>query len=1335
MKTVFFILLALCFATGLHAQVPVLYYDFEANSNRGAAEAVPEQAITASSSPLYRSAYTGLTFMGTSGAGATYGGRNGTGLTANKWSTASADPGPSATEFFLFSTTTTGLSGLTLSFDAVKGSNASPNKIGVTWSIDSVLFFSATTSVQSLPATYGNLKFSLPVAAENKPKLYVRIYAFDAQNTNSFISIDNLTLSTAAITASNALLDYSALGVSLTSGTAFEPTYNNLTVSGAGTVVTLGGNLKLNGTLAMTAGTLSLASGSLSLSGTYSQGTGVINASSGTMIFNGSTAQTLVPGLFSGAAVSNLTINNNSGVTVTGDLTISNTLSLAAGTCSLGATTLSIGGNIQLGTGTLSAAAATLHVNGSVPQTIPAGVFKTSVNNLIINNPAGVTLAGNMSVGNNMVLRAGTFTLGTSALTLKGNLIREAGLTNASSASVTFNGNAAQNIDAGAFTGTIATLVINNNAGVTTAADMKVTATLILSGGIFKLNASTLTIVGNTSATVGTIDASAGSLVLNGTTPQTLLTGNSTTTVKNLTIDNAAGVTSNSATVITGNLTLATGTYTVDQAALTITGTIIRVGGIIDAAAGTLIFNGLEAQAIPGGAVKTAISGLTVNNANGVTINDNYTITAALALQAGSLVLNDKTVSIGGVIAGSGTFRGSETSALVIASASTTGTLNFDQTVDGTTNALSSLILNSGAVMLGGTLHIYTVLNVAGGTLDLAAKNLVMKSSAGNTARVAPVSGTINNATNVTVERWFPNDGRRWRMVSAGVNTTTSIRANWMEGGMNTAFCATCNFDPKPGYGTQITGAGGNANGFDATPSNSASLYSYNQSANGWTTVTSVNNTLSATTPYLIFLRGDRSVDMTANYTSQLLLPGSATILRATGALVTGTTNVSALADAGRTSFVSNPYPSPISWASIYANNSDRFENYYTYWEPKVGQRGAYVTVTNTGLKSNAGSAATEQIQSGQGFFVTTKAGTTAPSLTIGELDKATTANINVFKAQRKEQRIEKLYTSLNFTLATGEKFNADGVLVAYGPDYSNSLDANDAVQSGNWDEDIAIMREKQALSIETRTTLQDSDTIPLSIARLKTGVSYEWQFTPVDMVGHNQTGYLVDSYLKKETVISLTDTTYLPFSITNDPSSYMADRFMVVFRANSTLPLRFISVTALKANNGNISIEWQTTNESALDAYEVERSADGRSFTKISVVTPKGEAVNHYGIADETAETGDNFYRVKCIERDGTAKYSNVVRIRKEQQKSRLSVYPNPLRGTLLNCQISNLSPGTYTLQVKNSAGLLIDSRRFNWKGDAVQAIALPKTLPAGSYFITLVGQDRSEQTMLIKE
>ena len=193
------------------------------------------------------------------------------------------------------------------------------------------------------------------------------------------------------------------------------------------------------------------------------------------------------------------------------------------------------------------------------------------------------------------------------------------------------------------------------------------------------------------------------------------------------------------------------------------------------------------------------------------------TVTAALVLQAGSLVLNGKILTIGGTVSGPGTFNGSAPSGLTIASATTAGTLNFDQSSDGTTNALGSMVVSTGSATLGGKLHIYVVLNVAGGTLDLAAKNLVIKSTASQTAAVAEIRGTLKGETNVTVERYIPAwSSRRWRLVTSPV-MNISINEAWQEG---TAWNGTAPVAAS-GYGTLITGqqqgtaATANSKGFD----------------------------------------------------------------------------------------------------------------------------------------------------------------------------------------------------------------------------------------------------------------------------------------------------------------------------------------------------------------------------------------------------------------------------------------------------------------------------------------------------------------------------------------
>src|SRR5690606_7521960 len=107
---------------------------------------------------------------------------------------------------------------------------------------------------------------------------------------------------------------------------------------------------------------------------------------------------------------------------------------------------------------------------------------------------------------------------------------------------------------------------------------------------------------------------------------------------------------------------------------------------------------------------------------------------------------------------------------------------------------------------IGTALSSYDVLNVVKGTLTTGNK-FTLKSNATNTARVAPVGGSISG--NVTVERYIPAR-RAWRLMNAPVGGTQTINQAWQEG----VTTASPNPNPAPGYGTYVT-VGTVANGFD----------------------------------------------------------------------------------------------------------------------------------------------------------------------------------------------------------------------------------------------------------------------------------------------------------------------------------------------------------------------------------------------------------------------------------------------------------------------------------------------------------------------------------------
>lgn len=806
----------------------------------------------------------------------------------------------------------------------------------------------------------------------------------------------------------------------------------------------------------------------------------------------------------------------------------------------------------------------------------------------------------------------------------------------------------------------------------------------------------------------------------------------------NVIVNNDNGVIQTGDVVINGNLTLKNGTMRPGAHKLTIRGNVSKTNGRIDAASTDVIFDGISAQTVAAGAFTGPVKRLNISNLSGVTFDTDVTVSEAINLTTGKLNIGTKKLTIRGTLSRNGLTEigtidaqnGSLEFGGTLAQAIPAGALHNNKVKN-----LRISNTSTGGVSLNAKMDVTGVLDfgaVNNGNLK-SNNNLTLKSDATNTARVADLTNGGANSGNtieglVTVERYFVNNGRRYRLVTPGVTTTTSIRANWQEGVNNTL--VGVNINPVPGYGTQITGSGGATNGFDATQTNNASLFTYNQATGSWVAVTNTNvNTLSANRPYLIFLRGDRSVDMTAGGTPSTLA-GSATILRATGTLATGEQSASSLGSNGAFSLISNPYASPVSWTKIHGNNNSKFEEYYTYWDPKVGSRGAYVTVTTSGLKSHATVAATTEIQSGQAFFVKTKAGVSSPSLSIREQDKSAISNIAVMRTANKT---EQLGISLFYTDALGQRIVADGVTAAYGDQYSAAVDAKDALQMASWDEDIAIVREGKSLSIETRPLIRANDTVYMAMARMKVQ-SYELQFDAADFDAPGFTAYLVDKFMGTETLISTSGTTVVPFSVTTNTASSAATRFMVVFKTAVTLPLTYTSVKATETSGG-INVEWKTASETSIVRYEVERSADAITYTTIANTTAKGQVQNDYSLLDRSPFKGNNYYRIKAIEANGDVKYSQVVVVKKEQKAEVVSAYPNPIPGNTVFVQLASQEKGTYTVSLVNSAGVTVQVQNIVHSGSTtIESISLLNNLAKGVYLLQVKGPGVEKTLTLVR-
>lgn len=109
----------------------------------------------------------------------------------------------------------------------------------------------------------------------------------------------------------------------------------------------------------------------------------------------------------------------------------------------------------------------------------------------------------------------------------------------------------------------------------------------------------------------------------------------------------------------------------------------------------------------------------------------------------------------------------------------------------------------------------------------------------------------------------------------------------------------------------------------------------------------------------------------------------------------------------------------------------------------------------------------------------------------------------------------------------------------------------------------------------------------------------------------------------------------------------------------STSLPL---NITAFSANaiNQNINTDWQTASEQNTDYFIIQHSTDGVSFTDIGTLKAIGSGANNYTFTDKNPNNGINYYRLQCIDRDGSRSYSKVVSVQLGSAKY-FSISPNP--------------------------------------------------------------------------
>ena len=187
--------------------------------------------------------------------------------------------------------------------------------------------------------------------------------------------------------------------------------------------------------------------------------------------------------------------------------------------------------------------------------------------------------------------------------------------------------------------------------------------------------------------------------------------------------------------------------------------------------------------------------------------------------------------------------------------------------------------------------------------------------------------------------------------------------------------------------------------------------------------------------------------------------------------------------------------------------------------------------------------------------------------------------------------------------------------------------------------------------------------------------------------------------------------------------ASFSAFGAFVVADIGVALPVKFGSIKAYEKLTG-IQLDWKVYSENKVRNYEIERSADGRSFTTVGSLPAlyNNTSDGDYGFFDANPLPGISYYRIKNNDLDGKSAYSIVVRVNRNKSIKGLSLYPNPVLNRIVSLQGSDLDRGNYKISIFAANGQEIYKQQIKHNGGTIsQTIELPSTISKGVYVFSV--------------
>lgn len=239
------------------------------------------------------------------------------------------------------------------------------------------------------------------------------------------------------------------------------------------------------------------------------------------------------------------------------------------------------------------------------------------------------------------------------------------------------------------------------------------------------------------------------------------------------------------------------------------------------------------------------------------------------------------------------------------------------------------------------------------------------------------------------------------------------------------------------------------------------------------------------------------------------------------------------------------------------------------------------------------------------------------------------------------------------------------------------------------------------------------SDASELKFEYSTDGSNFTQIATPTQATGSGTTSW------KLILITGLPNSSTLTIRFTNTTSGGTGPQFRlddIQINSLSVLPISLTSFTG-KALDKNILLNWNTASEENNDYFDVQHSADGKTFTSIGKVAGAGTSTTFkdYLFTDENPFAGTNYYKLVQHDFDGKTTESKVIGVASNIAAATLSVYASS-SDVKITLSSPNKTEGTFEVFDIGGRKLATTSLSVN-KG--YNTVSVPVSLQPGVHFV----------------